>query len=405
MVEYRPLGNEADETFWRYGAYAFSPESGPVEFDPEPDELARIRMGDRRGVFPEDAAEEEQPRCVCVHYWFNALIRDEWHPAPGLSAVASPPEYRRSGYAKQLLAHALQEYRTRDEQISLLWPFRHGFYQQYGWATCSVHHRYTCEPEALAFARAEPNGPGRYRALEADNVEGVSAVYDTFIERYALSIGRDEQWWRQHILSTWESDPFVYVWERDGKPRGYLVYTMEGTEGDRTMEVVDMAFKAYEALLALVAFCANHDSQVTEVRFTLPTDIRLLDLAPEPEKITCERKTGAMARIVDVETTLAALEYPAIDAHLTLSVTDPLVEWNDRAFALAIESGEATCQPISGNGVRDVSLDVGTLTQLVVGYRSAEELSRAGQLDASRKVVETLDRIWPPTQTYLGTVF
>lgn len=412
MVEYRPLGDEHRDVFSEYVGYAFVPESGPTEYDPDEHETPRMQLGDRRGLF--DGAADE-PLCVCAHHWFEALVRDEFHPSPGLSFVATPPENRREGYVGRLLERSLREYRRRGDRFSLLWPFRYRFYRQFGWETCAASRSYSCEPVALSFARDELDGAGRYRPVTADEYGTVAPVYEAYSRRYALSVGRDEEWWRDYTFTGWETDPYVYAWERNGEVRAYLVYTIEGEWGDRTMRVRDLAFVDHEALLALCAYCADHDSQVSEVRFGLPTDVPFLDLVPDPEEVDCELKAGAMARLVDVPAVLSVLRYPAVDAgggaSLRLSVEDPLAGWNDGTFRLEVENGTATCEPVDRETTCDsvddptVRLDVGHLTQLVVGHRSARDLARLGRLDVPAETLDTLEALFPREPTYLGTGF
>ena len=409
MVEYRPLEDAHRDAFFEYTTYAFSPDTGPVEYDPEEHDNERLRMGAQRGLFTDD---DDRPRCLCAHYWFDALVRGERHPAPGLSAVATPPEYRRTGYIEQLLAHSLEEYRSRESRFSLLWPFRTRFYRQFGWETCSASRSYTCEPDALSFARgwggeseSSEDEDGRYRQLDADEYERLVPVYEEFSDRYALSIGRDEQWWRHRVFSSWTTDPYVYTYERDGDARGYLVYSIEGEWGDRTMRVWELVFADHDALFALCAYCANHDSQVSEVTFSLPTDVDLLTLVPDPEDVECERNVGAMARIVDVSETLSALQYPAVDAAVTLTVEDSFADWNDGTYRLVVDDGLATCETVSDGRDADVVLDVGALTQLAVGYRSARHLERSNQIETEADSLATLERLFPSEQTFVGTRF
>lgn len=405
MVEYRPLSDDRHDVYLEFTSYAFGPESGPFEYDPEEHDTAATRLGDQRGLFASDAAPDDPPRCVCTHYWFDAHIRGDWHPAPGLAAVASPPEHRRGGNVECLLERSLEEYRNRGDRFSLLWPFRTRFYSRYGWETCSEHRSYTCEPDALRFAAEADLEVGRYRPLEADDHEVLASVYEHQIERYSLAIARNEDWWRYRIARSGETNPYIYAWERADEPRGYVVYTIENEYGDRIMRVRELAFVDHQALLALLAFCANHDSQVEEVRFSLPTDIHLLDFVPDPEDVECTFEPGPMARIVDVVDALGTLSYPAVDVDLSLAVDDPLVGRNDGSFTLEVTAGEPTCEPSVGGHDVDVMLDVGSLTQLVVGFRSAAELDRSGRLEASSKSVDALGRLFPPEDVYLGTTF
>lgn len=429
MVDYRPLDEGHQDVYLAYTGYAFAPEIDSDPGDPDDATAERLKMGEHRGLFADDAGADDSPVCVCTHFPFQALIRGERHAAPGLSAVATPPEHRRQGYVRALLSAALDEYRTRDDRVSILWPFRHEFYHKYGWATCSMEHTYRCDPDALAFARERVGEPGQYRRVDTDEYDLLATVYDEFTSGYTLSVHRDEQWWKLRTFTSWQTDPYVTVWERDGHPRAYLTYAIDREQEERTMTVRDLAFLDFEALLAICQYLANHDSQVSTVTFTLPPDVDLLDSMPDPEEMTCERLTGAMARIVDVEQTLSALAYPSVDETVSIEVEDPLVEWNDGVFHLTVRDGRADCERMSGVSETDADsiadfdadsnvdsdsraaadtdcrLDIGTLTQLVVGYRSAAELERSCRLSVDSDTLSRLNRIFPPEQTYLQTGF
>ena len=405
MNDYRPLGDDHREAFATYTGYAFVPEAGPVEYDPEEHDTARMELGDRRGLFAPDATADDRPLCVCVHHWFDAHVRDDRHSTPGLSMVASPPDHRREGNVERLLVRSLEEYRERGDRFSILWPFRYRFYRQYGWETCTDRPRYSCPPEALSFAADATGDGGRYRPIDADEYDALVPIYDHHASQYALAVDRDEDWWRHRIFESWETDPYVYAWERDGDVRGYVVYTIPGEWDDRTLQVRELGYLDTEALLAMLGFCANHDSQVEEVRFTLPPTDRLHDLVPDPEDVDLSLETGVMARIVDVAETLSVLSYPDLDAVVTLEIEDSFAAWNDGRFTLSVTDGEPTCERSTAIDDPDVTLDVGTLTQLAVGYRSADALNRMGQLEASPDAVEDLARLFPPDDVYLATGF
>ncbi|MFP8955375.1 enhanced intracellular survival protein Eis [Natrialbaceae archaeon A-CW3] len=410
MPDYRPLPEEQRDVFHKYVTYAFRPEDGPPEYDPEEHDTPQSRLGAKRGLYPDDAAEDAEPLCVCSHYWFNATVRGKRHPTPGLSAVASPPEHRRGGHVRQLLEASLEEYREREAHFSILWPFRYRFYRQYGWETTNRHLLVESEPDDLSFAgerlASELTAPTRYRKLEADEWETLAPVYETHAGRHDLTLERSGDWWRYRIFQRWTTDPFVYAWERDGEPAAYVAYTIEGDWGDRTMMISDIGYVDIEAFLAVLAFCRHHDSQVNAVRVRLPVDTPLFDVATDPDAFDAEYETGPMGRIVDVERTLSALSYPGVDGSLTIQVSDPLVDWNDDTFVLTADGGVGTCERVDGDSSSaDVSLDIATLSQLAVGSRSVPALERAGRLEATESVLETLSALFPERPVYLGDGF
>ncbi|GAB7017582.1 GNAT family N-acetyltransferase [Halostagnicola bangensis] len=407
MVDYRPLPDEHKRVFFEYTNYAFSPQKGPVEYDSEEHDTPRFNLGSSRGLYREGESDED-PLVVCRQYWLEANVRGERHSVAGLAGVASPPESRRKGLVRKLLECSLEEYRDRNRAVSVLWPFQYDFYRKYGWDTANDRMSYDCEPAALAFATAAVDDPD-FVAVGSDSYGSLDDVYRRHSSEYALTLERDEAWWRHRILSNHGTDPFVYALERDGSISGYLVYTIDGEWESRTMAVQEMVFDDHDAFLSLLSFCHTHDSQVETVELPGPVDSKLLDLTPKPEAVDCTVETGPMVRIVDVESALSMVTYPVAESsgttrRLTLSVSDPLVEWNDGCFELEVAKGEATCERTSGQA--DAELDIGALSQLLVGTRSARDLERVGRLrTASEAELERLEALFPETKVYLREHF
>ncbi|ELY88470.1 GNAT family N-acetyltransferase [Natrinema altunense] len=410
MVDYRPIPDERD-VFHEYRSYAFRPEEGVPAYDPDEHETPRATLGSRRGVYEAGAADDAEPRCVCRHYWLESRVRDENHRTAGLASVATPPEHRRRGYVRQLLADSLAEYRDRDIRFSVLWPFSYRFYRQYGWDTCNRIVTHECEPSVLSFATAAVDrDAGSIRRFAADEFESLRPAYEAHADRYALALERDADWWRYRVFAGHDRDPFVYAYERDGHVRGYLVYTLDGEMGDRTMAVSEFVSADRDATLSLLSFCHDHASQVERVRLRAPAALPLRDLARDPDRIETHVEDGPMVRIVDVAETLSALSDPALDVDLTIAVEDPLAEWNEGVFRLAVTADHADCTRLGDRSASavdaDARLEIGALSQLVVGFRSAASLERTGGIEtADSEAVEALSTLFPETDIYLGDQF
>jgi predicted acetyltransferase len=401
MVEYRPVSDDS-ETFHEYRSYAFRPEEGVPAYDPDEHAEPRDTRGDRRGIYVDGDA---RPRTTCRHYWLETDVRGDVHPTAGLASVATPPEHRRKGYVRDLLRHSLAEYRDRGDRFSILWPFRYRFYRRYGWDTANRIVRHGFDPDAMSFARDAADG-GAFRSLDTDEYRVIEPVYNAASE--GLATARSEWWWRHRVFAGHDVDPFVYAYERDSETAGYLVYTISGTEGERTMAVSELAAVDADALLALLGFCADHDSQVERVELRASEAVPVRELAADPDEIETRVENGPMVRIVDVVETLSVLSVPSGDAALTLAVEDPMVGWNDDVFELEASGGRLNCRRLSEttDASPDATLDVGALSQLVVGTRSATDLERIGRLETpDSRAVTTLEALFPESDVYLGHHF
>lgn len=419
MLEYRPVPDEDLEEFRRLVSYAFRPTEAYEPVD-SPDDLPEpATVGDRRGIY-----EDGELCSVCAHHWFTLRVRDEFHAAPGLSAVSTPPRHRRRGLVRRLLSESLREYRDRDAGVSVLWPFEHPFYRRFGWGTCSRHVRATCEPEALAELDATTVGgvdrtadrpdatstdaDGEFVDLGADEWEALDRVYRATNDQ-GLAMSRTEEWWRKRVFAGWDRDPYVAGWERNGRLAGYLVYTIdEPADGDsdgRRMDVRELGYTDFEAYRHLLRFCGYHDSQVGSVRLYGPVDTTIQDLVSDPRDVELEIEPGPMVRLVDVRRALGALSYPAsMGGEVVIEVEDDLAEWNDGRFRLSVADGRTTVERTDDDS--EVVAGVPTLSQVVVGHYSVARAERVGTLTlGSDEARSTLAGLFPPEETFLREFF
>jgi predicted acetyltransferase len=376
---------------------AFRPASGPHVFDSEEGQSAVSTLGERRGLF-----EGDELLAVCKHHSFTTRVGADRLPMGGVAALAVPPENRREGYARELLAASLTEYRDREVPLAALWPFEHAFYAQFGWATASRYVNLETSPETLAFARGEREGsfvnldPGAH-----DRLDSVLAAHNAGFD---VTIERTEDWWRQRVFDGWERKPYVYGWERNGDLRAYVAYHIEeGDEGTR-LRTVESAWVDREAHLAVLSFLADQDSQVDSVRMREP-DARLLDVAHSPEAIDATVHIGLMLRLVDVPGALRRRSYPeGASGTVTIGVDDPLLDRNDACFRLTLDEGEARINAVEVEP--DLTLGVGALSQLYVGYRSVDDVVRTRdatvQNDPGRAI---LADAFPPAEVFFRERF
>ena len=96
-------------------------------------------------------------------------------------------------------------------------------------------------------------------------------------------------------------------------------------------------------------------------------------------------------RIVDVAGFLERYRtQPDISGRVTLHITDPLLEWNNASFNLAVHDGH--CALSDQSAPYEASMSIGTLTTLLLGYKRASDLAVLEKLSGDSKAIEFLDR-------------
>ncbi|RDZ52494.1 GNAT family N-acetyltransferase [Haloferax sp. Atlit-6N] len=404
----RSLPEEHRETYREFLNYAFRPENGPDWSDerlPDPESYRPRGFYDAPPDAPVEDLDAADLRTVCAFYDFTARVRGEWHPLPGISAVASPPEARRRGHVGAMLDDLLAEFRDTGRYLSALWPFEYDFYRRFGWATANNYAKTTVPPDELGAVAADP--AGEFVRLDADDWARVKDVYATAATE-DLAVDRSEGWIRHRLFRGWDGDPFVYGWERDGDLRGYVVYDVSGDWESRTLSVNELVAVDAEARAQLFRFLRDHDSQVDEVVLSSEREsTRLIDGLTDPRAATVEIKPGPMVRIVDVSAALEAVSFP-VDAacDLVLAVADDRCDWNDGSFRVVVGDGEARVEPDGDDADPDATVEIGALSQLLVGARSVESLARTDRLSVAREeAADALASVFSARDPYLREGF
>jgi predicted acetyltransferase len=125
-------------------------------------------------------------------YALRMSLWGEELPVQGLAAVAVASEARRRGVGIAMCRTALEEARERGDLLSVLFPFRVGFYARLDYALAGELHRYRFPPEALPLFEER----GRVRRLGPEEArERVPPCYEALRQGSNGLIRRSEGLW------------------------------------------------------------------------------------------------------------------------------------------------------------------------------------------------------------------
>lgn len=387
-MDYRAVPEDDESQFVRVLAYAFDLVDGP----PVDAERPWDEVGKRRALYDGD-----EVIAGCLRFDFDARLRGTWRPLGGVAGVATEVGKRRRGHSRTLLCELLAEFRDDDVPLAALHPFSRSFYRDLGWGTCERLVRFELAPGSL---RAAGIAHHDFRRVAPAESRRLQPVHETAMEGRTLTTRRADDWWRWFVFHRWGTDRHVRSCVRDGTVCGYVSYSVGEEDGQRMLVVDELVGVDDDATRRLYWFLANHESQIDLIRLPRP-DGDLLERLPDDDA-TAELRRGSMVRVTDVETTLSAVPYPDdLEGSVTLAVSDHLASWNDDQFVLTVEDGAGRCTPAddadSSDTAPEVTLDIGTLSQLVVGYHDVSTAERLGDLAVESDRARTfLSSAFPP---------
>lgn len=299
-----------------------------------------------------------------------------------VTSVSTYPEYTGRGIMAHLMARSLARMREKHQSLALLYPYSIPLYRKFGWEIISNKISYSVRDNQLP---GDKKAAGYVRRVDWDNTDFM-ALHARFARQTHGCLFRNalawEEYWRWD-----EDDTMVAVYyNAGGEPLGYMVYLIKGD----VMHVKEMIYLNREAQKGLWAYICAHDSMIDEVRgntyFGEPIAFDM-----EDGDIKESIRPYIMGRIVDVAQFLSS--YPCAVGEpvrsVSITVSDDVLEWNDRTFHCRFENGR--CHLTDTPAALKLSMSVGTLTTLLLGYKTAAQLARLERIAGSEEAIHALD--------------
>ncbi|MGD6891992.1 GNAT family N-acetyltransferase [Bacillus mobilis] len=325
---------------------------------------------------------------------FYIYIGKEKFKMGGVAGVATYPEYRRSGYVKELLQHSLQTMKKDGYTVSMLHPFAVSFYRKYGWELCA--NLLVCHmTKSDLVMKQQVNGTVK-RFNKENHSEEVEKIYETFAERFSGMLVRDEKWWLQAVYD----DLTVAIYYDENKTAaGYMFYKIENNK----MTVEEFVPLHNKARNGLWNFICQHDSMIKELEMTVSENEPLLYTLQEP-RVKAELKPYFMGRIVDVEQFLKQYElnWNNVQQEVILHITDSFAPWNNVTVRLANHEITIIEEEIKDKGIR---LDINALSTIMFGYKRPLELNELELISGSKEEIRAFENIVPVRKAFIYDFF
>ncbi len=403
-MEIRQLTSKDREAFAKLGRYAFdSVKNSYEDVVPEDYEKTHPYLKDMSQVY----GNFDDKDLVSAGAFFSTsiMIRKKELPMAGIWGVSTKPTYRGKGFIKQILSYMLKEMYNNDILISTLYPFKFSFYEKYGWKLANENHRYHIETDKFITRQVNRT------IQEVYQLDQIKEIYSRIVSsfKYNYMTIRTDSEWRMKVNPKKPGYLFVCYDEND-KPCGYLIERFLEDQ-PRTTSTLDKSGESIflseifyydrETRQALFNFLKTHVDHRRYIVFS-SAEPNLLASLKEARIKANEVFPGSMARIVNLKSTLELLDFP-IDAEFILHVKDKICDWNNGNFGIKISNGQAVIE--RSDKTPDMTIDIGSLTQMVVGFTNASELNESWNIDCSKDLLSTLDQLFPLQNNFFRDFF
>ncbi|WLR43651.1 GNAT family N-acetyltransferase [Bacillus carboniphilus] len=328
---------------------------------------------------------------------FEVFFKGEKWKMGGVAGVATWPEQRRKKKVKQLIQESLCMLKERNIPISFLHPFQVSFYRRFGWELFSEFQMIEIPVQDLHLITH--HDVGSIKRVTIEHLEEIKRVYEQYASTFNGMLVRNDDWWKDSVISDLN---MVGYFNKQGELLGYILYKIENKE----LQVEEFVSLTSDAKIGIWNFVCQHDSMVTKVKLRMNPHDHFPFMIANP-KVKTEVEPYFMGRIVDVASFFSQYTFHTLDEPFFIHIKDPFAKWNEGT--LAIKDGVNTFYPLKENQScfpkRGITIEIGPLTALLLGYKTAKQLHEIGMITGDKKAVDSLDKLIPRNCSFFYDFF
>lgn len=298
-----------------------------------------------------------------------------------ISTIATLPEYRGKGCARELVTDTLTDMKNNGSVICFAVPPSYKMFDKFGFRLTHRFTQYNIDIKQI------PNF-SMNSSVERVNVNDVmiavlSGIYEKYMYDKNGYVIRTPQSWRL-ILEDLQNNfggHIALIRNSDSIPVGYIMYIIK----ERKMHIYEMAYVNHSAYASIMAYIRSHITQIDTVAIKAPSgDLSFLDFTDNRTAVGLY--PFVTSRITDVRKALEIAASNGFAGSISIKVVDRIIEDNNAVFAVSASSAEV----LPESEIADVVCDVGTLTQLFMGFLSPAEAEKMNLLGGDVKRLNTL---------------
>ena len=308
--------------------------------------------------------------------------------------VSVAPTHRRRGLLTAMMRRQLDDVRSNNEAVAVLYASEGAIYGRYGYGPATFAARYVVDKRLARLltpgggrAGSAPDGAvGSVRLLEKTHAaEAFPVVYGAYVLTRVGELDRPHGEWAELLgdVSIAEGHRFYVCYELGGRIDGYAVYRVAGIDpsdhwrrGVFVEELCTLSDLAYTSLWRYLLGIDLTEELRTSGR---PVDEPVRYLFEDQRQLrTASWGDRSWVRLVNVPRALALRRYEE-EGVLVIEVHDPFCPWNEGRFAISVDGdGVAIVERVEA--AADLALEVEVLGSLYLGGVPFTAMAEVGRV-------------------------
>lgn len=333
--------------------------------------------------------EDKTPVATAASIHMTQAVRGKILKLGGIAAVATMPQARRKGYARQLIRALYENMRDENEAVSGLYPFRESFYGRLGYVGFPPMRVLKFSPLDLGSVLSY-EVPGE---IELINVRDGLDTYLDFLKSIQPDIHGMSMLPESILVGARErGDQWLALARHEGQVVGAMIYRTTGFW--KELKAYRFFTKNSTGKYLLLQWLARHADQVREIWLTVrPTDFMEMwlydqNIEMNSRQVTDKRPTP-MGRVTIVSQLAGIKTGPGrFSAH----IRDEDCPWNNGIYTFETVDGLLT---VKSGGSADCELTIQGLSALVFGGYDPGDFIYRGWGNPSPEIQAVMRSMFP----------
>lgn len=303
----------------------------------------------------------------------------------GIGSVMVAPEVRGLGVATALMHRLHVASDVRGDAITMLYPFRSGFYERLGYTATTPFKRLAFPPLSIPRTWRDPTA---IRPIRGEDQARIRALHARAAARAVGWITRPPGLWQRLFAK-----PTRHVLVAGD--RGYVAFELVAAAEKATMEVDELVADDEATRRVLLGALRAMHEQVAEIRIAVPLedplDRLLVDIDARRERNIGTVVAGPAVRIEDATRAIEARGYQG-SGSFDVVLGDEIGRGSPAdtvAFSVQVEDGRARVSAARGGGA--LRTDKRTLAATFFGGLRVSDAARLGLLDADERTLARVE--------------